>query len=105
MPSRGRTPRTRGVPLLYLFHFSIKGCFGHSRAFHCFNGGYKASYIIPQTDGGTVYMDNYVTAQMLVVKDKGNISELSFSDEHYLDYTYYPFQLDPNESKTNEVGF
>ena len=50
-------------------------------------------------------MDNYVTAQMLVVKDKGNISELSFSDEHYLDYTYYPFQLDPNESKTNEVGF
>ena len=66
---------------------------------------YKASYIIPQTDGGMVYIDHYVTAEMKVI-NKGNIvSELSFSDEHLLDYTYYAFQLDPNEPNTNEVDF
>ncbi len=66
---------------------------------------YKSSYVIPQTDGGSVYLENYVAAQMLVVKEKGLISELSFSDYHYLDYTYYAFQLDPNQTNTGDVDF
>lgn len=59
---------------------------------------------IDLSDGGCVYIDNYMQG-WTKSQTPGTILNNAYRQYHFLTYTYYDFQLQNDDNKTNSVGF
>lgn len=63
--------------------------------------GENATWVVPEEDGGSIYIDQYYINEFLEIK---NVS-IDFKYPLYLTYTYYDFQVDTTTETNTSVGF
>ncbi len=87
--------------LNYRWYWTLKGCVWDVSNFG--SSSLESTFIVPQSSGGTVYIDNYYKC-VAIGPDGYYGAKDTYYDTHFLVYTYYDFQIDQVEH-TNDVDF